>query len=159
MGSRKKSKNNSTSTNAAQMAALQRANPGATMGQMMGAQKGMQNNMLRDAMGAFNQMKQAGDAQMAQNPMQAVMAEMMGMGQMSDNDIASAMDMFDVSGFERQGPAPQPVPMPQVTPPNNSVPLPQTTPNMTGGFGGFSAKELEHLRGAMNRRNGFTGNQ
>ena len=110
MGSRKKSKNNSTSTNAAQMAALQRANPSATMGQMMGAQKGMQNTQMKDIMGAFNQMKQAGDSQMAQNPMQAVMAEMMGMGQMSDNDVASAMEMFDMSRFEPQEPAPQQMP-------------------------------------------------
>ena len=110
MGNRKKSKNNSTSTNAAQMAALQRANPGATLGQMMGAQQGMQNNMLKDAMGAFNQMKQAGDAQMSQNPMQAVMAEMMGMGQMSDNDVASAMEMFDMSRFEPPEQAPQQMP-------------------------------------------------
>ena len=84
MGSRKKSKNNSVSTNAAQMAALQpRANPAATLGQMLGAQQGMQNNMLKDVMGTFNQMKQAGDAQMSQNPMQALISEMMGMGQMS----------------------------------------------------------------------------
>ena len=95
------------------MAALQRANPAATLGQMLGAQQGMQNNMLKDVMGTFNQMKQAGDAQMSQNPMQALISEMMGMGQMSDNDVASAMDMFDMSRFEPPEPVQQ---RPQVSP-------------------------------------------
>jgi len=38
---------------------------------------------------------------------------MMGMGQMSDNDISSAMEMFDMSRFEPPAPAPQ---QPQVSP-------------------------------------------
>ena len=80
MGSRKKKRNNSTSTNAAQMAALQRANPGATMGQMQQTQQGMQNRQLQDVMGAFNQMKQAGDAQMGENPMAALLTQFFGEG-------------------------------------------------------------------------------
>ena len=55
--------------------------------------------MLKEQSGHLQPDEQAGDAQMAQNPMQAVMSEMMGMGQMSDNDIASAMEMFDMSSF------------------------------------------------------------
>lgn len=112
MGSKSKSRNNSTSTNAAQMAALQKANPGATMDQMMGAQQGMQNNQLQNVMGVFNQMKNAGDEQMAQNPMQAVLAQMMGgMGPATKDDLNAATQMFDMSRFEP--PEPQ---QPQVSP-------------------------------------------
>jgi hypothetical protein len=69
MGSRKKSKNNSTSTNAAQMAALQRANPSATMGQTIGAQQGMQNSLMEQIAPAFDAMMQMGQEQMSSNPM------------------------------------------------------------------------------------------
>ena len=147
MGSRKKSKNNSTSTNAAQMAALQRNNPGATLGQMLGAQQGMQNNMLKDVMSTFNQMKQAGDAQMSQNPMQAVMAEMMGMGHMSDNDIASAMEMFDMSRFEPPEPEQQQAP--------------SVTPFMYGQYTanqGMANPRGSHRRGAASLFNQMAGN-
>ena len=69
MGSRKKSKNNSTSTNAAQMAALQRANTGATMGQTIGAQQDMQNSLMEQISPAFDAMMQMGQEQMSSNPM------------------------------------------------------------------------------------------
>lgn len=101
MGSRKKSKNNSTSTNSAQMAELQRANPGATMGQMQQTQQGMQNKQLEDVMGAFNQMKQAGDAQMGENPMAALMTQLFGEGPQGSNV------MFDMSQFKPPAPAQQ----------------------------------------------------
>ena len=113
MGSKSKSKNRSTSTNAAQMAALQRANPGATMAQMQQAQQGMQGSQLEKMFGAFNAMQQAGQAQMGQNPMAAVLAEMVGGGPASDNDIRLAQDMFDMSQFDQSVAQPQ---QPQVSP-------------------------------------------
>ena len=110
MGSRKKKRNNSTSTNAAQMAALQRANPGATMGQMQQTQQGMQNRQLQDVMGAFNQMKQAGDAQMGENPMAALLTQFFGEGPQRSNV------MFDMSQFQPPAPTPQQPQMPPVSP-------------------------------------------
>lgn len=110
MGSKSKSKNNSTSTNAAQMAALQRQNPGATMGQMQQAQQGMQGSQLEQMFGAFNAMQEAGQAQMGQNPMAAVLAEMVGSGPASDGDVKMAQDMFDMSQFDQSAAQPQQMP-------------------------------------------------
>jgi hypothetical protein len=118
MGSKSKSKNNSTSTNAAQMAALQRQNPGATMAQMQQAQQGMQGSQLEKMFGAFNAMQEAGQAQMGQNPMAALMAEMVGSGPASDSDVRLAQDMFDMSQFDQSVGQPQVSPMaPQQMPP------------------------------------------
>ena len=141
MGSRKKSKNNSTSTNAAQMAALQRNNPGATLGQMMGAQQGMQNSMLGDVMGAFNQMKQAGDAQMAENPMAALMTQFFGEGPKRSNV------MFDMSRFE------PPAPAQQQTPPVNPFMHGQYIANQ-----GMANPRGSHRRGAASTYNQMMGN-
>lgn len=102
MGSKSKSKNKSTSTNAAQMAALQKANPAPTFEQVYGNQQEMQGGMLEQVMGAFNAMKQAGDAQMGQNPMQALMSQMFG-GQMQQPQ----QPMFDMSQFQQPEPEPQ----------------------------------------------------
>ena len=110
MGSKSKSKNNSTSTNAAQMAALQRANPGATMAQMQQAQQGMQGSQLEKMFGAFNAMQEAGQAQMGQNPMAALLAEMVGSGPASDGDVKMAQDMFDMSQFDQSVAQPQQMP-------------------------------------------------
>jgi hypothetical protein len=102
MGSKSMSKNRSTSTNAAQMAALQRANPAPTFDQVYGNQQKLQGGMLEQVMGAFNAMKQAGDAQMGQNPMQALMSQMFG-GQMQQPQ----QPMFDMSQFQQPEPEPQ----------------------------------------------------
>ena len=108
MGSKSKSKNKSTSTNAAQMADLQRANPATTMEQAMGNQQAMQNGQLGQVMAAFNAMKEAGDAQMAQNPMYSLMTKMFGEAPQPSNV------MFDMSQF--QPPQQQPEQQPQMPP-------------------------------------------
>ena len=103
MGSKKKSKGNSSvATNQAQMDALKKANPAPTFEQTYGNQQTMQNNMLEQVMGAFNAMKQAGDAQMGQNPMQALMAQMFGGQQQQPQQ-----PMFDMSQFQQPEPQPQ----------------------------------------------------
>lgn len=131
MGSRSRGSNKSTSTNAAQMAALQKANPAPTMGQAMGSQQAMQGGQLGQMMSAFNAMKQAGDAQMGENPLEEMVRQMLG-GHMPQQP---QQPMFDMSQFEQQ--------QPQVSP--------------RGPYGGASDAEIEHLRRAMARRNGFGG--
>lgn len=139
MGSKSKSKkNNSVSTNATQMANLQRQNPAATLSQMLMGQQGMQNTQLENVMGAFNQMKNAGDEQMAQNPMQALLQEvagsLLGPGAMSDADMYAMNDMFDMSQFEPE--QPQQPQAAQVAPPGYGGQLPQGyQPSIMGGFG------------------------
>lgn len=142
MGSKSKSRNNSTSTNAAQMAALQRQNPGATMAQMQQSQQGMQGSQLEKMFGAFNAMQEAGQAQMGQNPMAAILAEMVGSGPASDGDVRMAQDMFDMSQFD-QSVAPQGDYMPNVVMPEGYVsPLQQYMPAQTSPLRG------SHRRGA-----------
>lgn len=67
MGS-KSSKNKSTGTNAAQMAALQKANPAPTMEEAMGNQQSMQSSLMEQMMPAFSAMMDMGQEQMAGNP-------------------------------------------------------------------------------------------
>ena len=147
MGSKSKSKNRSTSTNAAQMAALQRQNPGATMGQMQQAQQGMQGNQLQKLFGAFNDIYKAGQAQMGNNPMAEVLAEMIGGGPASDGDVKMAQDMFDMSQFDQSVAQPQVSPMaPQQMPQMNFNPqMSNLTPQQQAGifgqpFGGFGRR-------------------
>ena len=68
MGSKSKSKNNSTSTNASQMAALQKANPAPTMEEAMGNQQSLQSSLMEQIMPAFGAMMDMGQEQMASNP-------------------------------------------------------------------------------------------
>lgn len=68
MGS-KSSKNKSTGTNAAQMAALQRDNPATTMAEAQGNQQALQSSLMEQIMPAFSAMMDMGQQQMASNPM------------------------------------------------------------------------------------------
>ena len=68
MGSKSSSKNKSTSTNAAQMAALQKANPAPTMEEAMGNQQSMQSSLMEQIMPAFSAMMDMGQQQMGSNP-------------------------------------------------------------------------------------------
>ena len=100
MGSKSSSKNKSTSTNAAQMAALQKANPAPTMEEAMGNQQSMQSSLMEQMMPAFGAMMQMGQEQMAGNP------NMPGSGKSSgDNDLSfgDRMKMFShlYSGGDR----------------------------------------------------------
>ena len=119
MGSKSSSKNNSTSTNAAQMAALQKANPAPTMEEAMGNQQSMQSSLMEQIMPAFSAMMQMGQEQMGSNPNMPKFA-----GQLSDREMTTLQDM--IASMQPQEPQPQQ--------PQQAQQMPPVSPFMRGQY-------------------------
>ena len=118
MGS-KSSKNKSTSTNASQMAALQKANPAPTMEEAMGNQQSMQSSLMEQIMPAFSAMMQMGQEQMGSNPNMPKFA-----GQLSDREMTTLQDM--IASMQPQEPQPQQ--------PQQAQQMPPVSPFMRGQY-------------------------
>lgn len=108
MGSKSKSKNNSTSTNASQMAALQRNNPKVTFDEAHGNQQTLQSSLMEQVAPFFGAMMQMGQQQMDSNPM------LKAFGPVSDGDRSTLQDMIAaLTPQQQQQPQQQ---MPPVSP-------------------------------------------
>lgn len=132
MGSKSKSRNNSTSTNAAQMAALQKANPAITMEQAMGNQQAMQSDMLGKVLPIFDGMMQNGMSVFNSNPM--------GGGAPAPANLTDILSSL----LPAEGMASYPQMQPQ--PQQPSAP-----------FGQMSEAEIDMIRQNMPKRYGFGG--
>lgn len=121
MGSKSSSKNKSTSTNASQMAALQKANPAPTMEEAMGNQQSMQSSLMEQIMPAFSAMMQMGQEQMGSNP------NLKSFGQPSEREMTTLQDM--IASMQPQEPQPQ-----QPQQPQQAQQMPPVSPFMRGQY-------------------------
>lgn len=104
MGSKSKSRNNSTSTNASQMAALQRNNPRVTFDEAHGNQQTLQASLMEQVAPFFGAMMQMGQQQMDSNPM------LKAFGPVSDGERSTLQDMIAALTPQQQAPQqPQPL--------------------------------------------------
>lgn len=137
MGSKSSSKNNSTSTNAAQMAALQKANPPTTMKEAQANQESMQSSLMEQIMPAFGAMMQMGQDSMGNNPI------LKAFGPTSDGERSTLQDMIAILTPQQQQQPQQP--QPQQMPPNGPFMHGQYIANQGMANGGQTAPSSASL--------------